>query len=123
MFFFSSKIKSDSFFVQFQVDLRDMVSVWNTHRIRPSRHGQTFGRPVVLFQNKNLCNLQFVNQNHITTWSRFCEFTAVGANGVDSDIDKLANMLMEEKTWDMPLDYLDAVRLYRKLRNEMNNLL
>merc|ERR1711974_202964 len=104
-------------------DLQDIVSVWNTHRIRPSRHGQTPGKPIVLFNNKELCNLQPVDQNLVDTWGMTCDFIGDGDYGVDTDLDRLANILMEEKGWGMPLDYLDAVRLYKKLRNEISNLI
>lgn len=104
-----------------QIDLNEMVRVWNTHHIRASKNQNSpHGRPVVMYMLPSSYNtssyLHDVDQTKIGVCQEECIFRQ--QHVCDGDIHELCTILMEENNLVEPTTVDEAVSLYSKLKNE-----
>ncbi|XP_060595300.1 uncharacterized protein LOC132749519 [Ruditapes philippinarum] len=105
-----------------QEELNEIASLWNSHRIRPSKN-QTSpnGRPVVMYTcperfgvQDYLCN---VTDNQIDACSEECIFK--GPMVCEETVFELCTFLMNDSRKEMPTCGEEAVVLYQFLRTEV----
>ena len=77
----------------FQSELDEVVSVWNSHRVRPYRNQLTPpGRPNVLYSQSGNINLTPVSTQEADACMDACNI--VGCNNVDVDRDVMGLVLI-----------------------------
>ena len=96
-----------------------MASVWNCHRIRPTKNQNVpSGRPVVLYSMPEVYGqrdfLQPVDQAHIDACRTECTFR----DGLpcDKELFELFVIYMAEHNLNPPSDVADGILLYHRLR-------
>ncbi|KAJ8914135.1 hypothetical protein NQ315_016213 [Exocentrus adspersus] len=107
-------------------ELNNVVLEWNTHLIRKNRHSHCpSGRPDVIFNFPQIHNsndhLIVVQEEHLQTCEEECVFLDCPCS--DNDVFDLCKIILEELGSDKPTDPLDAISLYKEIRNEILTLL
>ena len=110
--------------VLFQRDLDSTLSVWNTHRIRPSKNENVpHGRPVVLYTLPEIFKarnyLKTVDQRLIDICRSECLFR--GRTTCDSDMFELLLIYMAERGLTEPNSAEEGLDLYKILRPLLYN--
>ena len=105
-----------------QDELDEVVTTWNSHKIRPRSSGDmASGRPVVMYSFPELHSaedrLKPVSMEEVTLCMEEC--TPKGEFPCDETVFELCCLLMEENGWDAPADPLAAADLYIMLRDEL----
>lgn len=104
----------------FQNDLDRLVSLWNAHRLRPSRN-QTApsGRPALIYSMPHLYGSEShacqVNPLQVSICETECMYT--GPYPCDKTVFEICCLLMAENSLGKPNDAEDAIQLYGVLRN------
>ena len=101
-----------------------MVTVWNSHRIRPSRNERVpAGRPVVMYSVPQLYQtrdyLQQVDRDAVDVCMAECTFISA-QNCCDDDVYLLCDLYMTQNGWILPVDHATAVTLYINLHDAIH---
>ena len=109
-------------FIFIQKDIDDAVSVWNTHRIRPTRNGGPSGKPCILYCLPELEGTKDystqVDPDILGICRNRCLFNQ--NNPGDTDMLHLFKLLMEENELSSPGNVDEACDLYQTLRHLAN---
>ncbi|XP_061194505.1 uncharacterized protein LOC133202665 [Saccostrea echinata] len=111
-------------FMEFvQKDIDEAVSVWNTHRIRPTRNGNVpAGKPCILYCLPELEGTRDysipLDQHVLEICRNECSFNKNTPS--DPDMHEFFKILMEENYIASPNCLEDACNLYVTLRNLAN---
>ena len=104
-----------------QHDLDEAASVWNSHKIRPSRNDTIpCSRPDLMYNlpenftaTDYLCE---VSDTDVEACAVACRFTNNESRAIDRDVGELVSILMIVHNWMPPVTHRDAVELYLNLR-------
>jgi len=99
-----------------------MVRLWNAHKIRHTKNcNMPCGRPIIMFNVPELFHtddyLLPVSPEDIAACKRFCRKKPIVP--CDSQLFRLANIIMEEKHLSMPTNANEATALYVVLKREL----
>ncbi|XP_030578347.1 uncharacterized protein LOC115796976 [Archocentrus centrarchus] len=105
-----------------QDELNEVVTTWNSHKIRPKAgHGVTGGRPVLMYTLPEMHGaedcLKTIDLEELALCKEEC--TPKSQYPCDETVFDLCCLLMQEKGWDAPRDAFSAAELYLLLRNEI----
>ncbi|XP_033761355.1 uncharacterized protein LOC117343145 [Pecten maximus] len=107
-----------------QADIDSTITVWNCHRIRPSKMtALPCGRPALMYSIPELYGvedgLKAVEQDKL----EICESECRMKDDIpcDKDVFDLCNLLVNENEWNIPVDPYEMCDLYIQLRNQIKN--
>lgn len=124
-FYFSTKVIQLMHNLCFKDELDEVASVWNSHRIRPSRSTTCvpFGVPNSMY----LAPENFGSHDHLygvdnADIASCIQNTAHDCNPCDPDVFELCCDVMRQQHLEFSMDTWDLMQLYISLRSEVQNL-